>query len=125
MDIDPNVATMFARLTEIGLSSSMAAVYTKVQAIKAQKLTQQSVNELSDMIDTLVSDREELNGIAQTLKAELVAQRITDQEIQYIIDTVIPRLKKLVGQMGETDPAAAKKRQMPSRPSKHCSPSTC
>lgn len=107
MDIDPSLAAMAARLAEIAIKNTGTAVYSRVQAIASQKADQQKVNELSTLIDTLIEENGELSRIANAFKQELVAQQISDKDITYIIDSVIPVLTKLVEQADESGNAEA------------------
>ena len=111
MNIDPNLAAVMAHLAELAIPSATATIYTKVEAITKGKATEQTVNELKQIINDLIKERNDLVAIAQTYEQELVAQRISDKDIKYIIDSVLPVLKIFVEKMPASSTAAAQKAQ--------------
>ena len=107
MVIDPTLATAMAHLAELAIPSATAAIYTKVETITKGKANEQTVNELRGIINELIKERNDLVAIAQTYEQELVGQRLQDKDIKYIIDSVLPVIKDLVGKM----PAGIQKAQ--------------
>lgn len=101
MDLTPNLMEMIAQLGALGISGG-TAVYTRIEAIRSRKVDERSANELQGIITEVLDENAKLLRIAHALEAELVAQRITDAEIEYITDTVLPALKKLVDQNSDT-----------------------
>jgi hypothetical protein len=77
-----------------------------VKSAKARKDADKTIAALSEIIDTLIRDRDDATAIARSYEEQLVAQRITDDEIAYITDTVLPLLKSLAPDSGD-DPRAA------------------
>jgi hypothetical protein len=51
-----------------------------------------------EIINDLLDDKDTLGSIARSFQEELAAQRITEEEIVYITDNFIPKLKALVKQ---------------------------
>lgn len=100
-----------AHLAELAIPSATATIYTKVEAITKGKATEQTVNESKQIINDLIKERNDLVAIAQTYEQELVAQRISDKDIKYIIDSVLPVLKIFVEKMPASGTAAAQKAQ--------------
>lgn len=107
--MNPDLAGLLASLAEISVRSSAAAISTRVSAARKGKQQDEALNELAGIINELVAEREKLVGIAQGLEAALVAQRISDDDITYIVDKVIPAVKSLVP-MG-TGPESAEGQQ--------------
>lgn len=102
MNVDPNLAAMMSHLAELAIPSVTNAIYSKVDAITRGKANEQTVNELRQIINDLIKERNDLVGIAQAFEQELVAQRMSDKDIEYIIDTVVPVLKQLVENMDQS-----------------------
>lgn len=111
MNIDPNLAAAMAHLAELAIPSATATIYTKVETITKGKATEQAVNELRQIINDLIKERNDLVGIAQTYEQELVAQRISDKDIKYIIDSVLPVLKIFVDKMPDADEEKAAQKE--------------
>lgn len=101
MGIDPALATMAAHLAELAIPSATATIYNQVQKITAGKANEQTINELKQIINDLINERNDLVAIAQAYEQELVGQRLQDKDIQYIIDSVLPVLSDLVDEMTE------------------------
>lgn len=99
--IDPEITAVLARLTEVTARNTVGAITTRVATAKATKQHEAIVSELSEIINQLVEDRVELVGIATTLREQLVAQRVTADEIEYITEKLIPAVEKLAGLAGE------------------------
>ena len=107
MGIDPEVTSMLANLGELAARNTASAVNTRIRAVRAQKKHEQTVSELEDIIDELLEDRSELLRIARALQEQLVAERISPDEIRYITDTLIPTLENLLEVSGQDDGPAS------------------
>jgi hypothetical protein len=111
--IDPHVAPLMARLAEIVFTNTATAVTDQVRTIMTKKTDQEKITELNQLVRELVEEKSEVTGIAQAFKEQLVAQQISDDDIKYIIDTVIPVLEDMIdwatGTMSEAE--AEKMRQ--------------
>jgi len=108
-NIDPSLLAMMGKLAELTLPNAVTTVYTRIQAATAGKIDQKTVNELREIIDTLLAERSDLVTIARAFEEQLVSQRISDRDIKYIVNTVIPALKELADNMGSGDAEATKK----------------
>ena len=89
------VAQAVANLAEVAARNTANAVSNKIKAIKASKDQTKTINELDDLINNLIQDKIELERIAKTLENELVSQRISDSDINFIVNTVIPMVEDL------------------------------
>jgi hypothetical protein len=98
MNIDPQLVDLGIRLSEAGARNTVSAIFDKIRAARAKKGVQETVNELEEIINDLISDKNELVQIAQAYKQELVAQQISKKDIEYITEKFIPILKNLLKQ---------------------------
>lgn len=99
------IAALAAELASIAVRNTASAVFTRVKAIRTGKQHAEQVNELNAIINELVDDRNQLIAIAQAFEQELVAQRISDDDITYITDKLIPAAERLM-QLGGNSPDA-------------------
>lgn len=53
------------------------------------------MNELIELVNDLIADKNELIGLATAFEQELVAQRISDQDIDYITTKLLPVAEQL------------------------------
>ena len=96
--VELQLAELGIRLAEAAARNTAIAVTTQIRAIKAKKNDKETITELEGIINTLLSEKTELIGIAESYKQELVARQITPEEITYITENFIPRLQELLGQ---------------------------
>ncbi|MGL5825199.1 MAG: hypothetical protein ACRCYU_10355 [Nocardioides sp.] len=94
--ITPEVADLGTRLAEVVARNAAGAIGSKVRAIRARKLDQDAMNELIELVNDLIADKNELIGISQTLEQEIVARRISDNDITYITTRLIPVVERVM-----------------------------
>jgi len=70
-------------------------VSDKITAAKARKRDQETIAELEEIVSNLISDKNDLVRIAQAYQQELIAQRISQADVEYITANLIPILKQL------------------------------
>jgi hypothetical protein len=99
----PELADLLTRLGELAIKNTASAVFTRIQSVRARKQDESTVNELVEIINELVDEKAQLLGIARGLEDALVAQRVSDSDISYITDKVVPTVEKLVGMMDESE----------------------
>lgn len=93
--MDPALQQVTAQTAAILIQNTASIVATKVQSAKAQKDSKQTIDQLSEIINDLVADNSQLQSAAQAYKQELVAQQITDEDIKFITETVLPLLESM------------------------------
>lgn len=101
--IDPTVTEALVRLAEVAARNTASAIQTRVQTARAAKQNENTINELAEIINQLVDDRMELMSIANVLREQLVAQTITEDEIAYITQKLIPTAETLMKLGGGED----------------------
>ena len=107
--MDAVLASLFARLAEMVTKRTATTISDTIAAVKAKKQDAETIQVLSEIINSLISDREELITIAQGLKEQLVSQQISDSDIRQVVETVLPVLRNISaqgsGNPGKTDAA--------------------
>lgn len=109
MDFPPEVMQLGVQLAESTARNSASMVMDKIRALRERGRAQDTIDGLSEIISDLIADKNELALIAQSYQQTLVAQRITDAEVQYIAGTLVPLLEQLGD--GMEDDAAEKFRK--------------
>ena len=105
--MDLAVQGLITQLSAIVARTSSAAIAERIQVSRAKKQDAETINELSDIINELITDRTELTTIAQGLRDSLIANQISDSEIYYIVNKVIPLAQKLISEGTTADVQAA------------------
>lgn len=98
--MDAALIALFARLAEISATQTATAIVDRIAAVKARNKDAETIQVLSETVNLLISDREELIGIARALKEQLVSQQISDADIDHVVNTVLPVLETVSSQGG-------------------------
>lgn len=77
------------------IQNTVEGISGRIQASKARKHDKETIVELSEIINDLLVDKTEIIRIAQGFREKLVAQQLSDDDIDYITATVMPLIKNL------------------------------
>lgn len=94
--MDQDLQALAIRLAESVVRNTAGAIADRVNVIKTKKDAAQQVAELEQIINDLISDKTELVRIAHAYESELVAQRISADDVRYISANLVPVIKQLV-----------------------------
>lgn len=89
------VAQTIANLAEIIARNTVGVVSHKIKTVKAGHDKDKVIKELEEIVNSLLGDKIELERISKTLENELVSQQISDGDIDFIVDSVVPLAKEL------------------------------
>jgi hypothetical protein len=92
-------------LSEIAVRNTAAVVASRMSVIRAKKNDKEAVSELVELVNELIDDKMQLVSIARSFEDELVAQRISDEDIKYITTQLLPLVEKLIESGGDADEA--------------------
>lgn len=87
---------MSASLIEVTARNGASIVSDKIRTAKANKVHKETISELEEIIYDLLNDKAEIQRIAQAYEQELVAQKITKDDIKYITNNLLPILSDLI-----------------------------
>ncbi|ESU31845.1 hypothetical protein G3A_14320 [Bacillus sp. 17376] len=77
--------------------SSTQTTRDKIESSKAKKNNpEEIINNLEEIINNLIAEKNELISIAQTYDEQLVSQKISDEDIKYITENLLPLLEKMM-----------------------------
>lgn len=99
----PELVSLATTLGEIAIRNTAAVVASRVSAIRARKNDREAVNELVELVNELLDDKTQLVSIARSFEDELVAQRISDEDITFITSELVPAAEKLFAAGGAVD----------------------
>jgi hypothetical protein len=103
MPLDPQVTELGVQLADVAVRNSVAAVSDRIKASRARKQDAETINELMEIVNDLLADRNDLVQIARGYEQVLDAQRISESEITYITQSIVPIIKKLAEAGGADD----------------------
>lgn len=93
--MEPVVVGLAARLTELAIRNSAVIVGDRIRTARARSSKDQTIAELEEIIGGLIDDKQEAIQIGKALEEELVAQQISEADIAYVTDHLLPVLEKL------------------------------
>ncbi len=82
------MAETAANLTTLAVKGTVTAVNTKIKAIKTEKNIEVLKNNYDEIVNELLSEREEAIRIAQLYKSEIDKIKISDEDITHLHSTV-------------------------------------
>lgn len=90
------IAQLSASLIEVTARNGASIVSDKIRTAKANNAHKETISELEEIIYDLLNDKAEIQRIAQAYEQELVAQKITKDDIKYITNNLLPILSDLI-----------------------------
>lgn len=94
---DQAIKLAAALATAVG-NNTVNAISDRIKVARANKDKDKTITALEEIINDLQSDKNELIRIAQAYEQEFVSQKITEKELKYITDNVLPLLDKFIPQ---------------------------
>lgn len=94
--MDPSIQTLALQLSEVAVRNTAGKIFDRIKIARTRKNNEESIAELEAIIYELIDDKAELSRIAQAFEEALVAQRISETEIDYIADTVVPLVEEFI-----------------------------
>ncbi|MFI3892958.1 MULTISPECIES: hypothetical protein [Kocuria] len=110
--IAPRVVDLAAQLAATLTRNTAAMIQDKVTSARASRDAEGRAQALEQIVNDLIEDKNELTRIAQAYQQELVAQRLTPGDVQYIATTVVPLLTTLAGASDDEEEAEKSKQQI-------------
>ena len=95
-NMDPETSKVVGQLAAIAIRNTATIVHDKIAASKAQRNDKETIAELTDIIQDLLSDKQDLQMISESLKDELVSQKLSDEDLNFVAETVVPTIEKIV-----------------------------
>ncbi|HEV8063626.1 MAG TPA: hypothetical protein VGP46_02285 [Acidimicrobiales bacterium] len=94
--LDPELVAASAQLGELALRNTAASILDRIALAKARKKDQEVILELEQIVLDLIEDKNQLLRLARTYEEEFVAQKISDNDIEYLTQSLVPILKTLM-----------------------------
>lgn len=98
MDFDVSAALLQTglKLTELALKGTATKVNSKIQTLKSEKDAEKVRSIYDEIINELLSERDEAIRIAQVYKQEYEQVSISDEDIEYLHNTLVKIIKLLL-----------------------------
>lgn len=109
--MDQQLQALTAHLADAAARNTAVSIADRIRVTKARKREQDTIAELEQIVSDLLSDKSELVLIAQAYDQELVAQKISEAQIEYISTKFVPLLRQFIESLAASegrDTAAAR-----------------
>lgn len=103
MELTPEMITLGTELATIAGTKSVEAIFDKIRALKKKGNKDEIISNLEEIINDLISDKNRLIRISQAYEENLITQKITQDEIDYISNSIIPLLEEFLKQSNQDD----------------------
>lgn len=98
MEVTPEMIALGSELATITGRMSVEAIFDKIKTVKQKSNKDEIINNLEEIINELIADKNSLIQIAHAYEENMIAQKITEKEIEYVTKSIIPLLEELVKQ---------------------------
>lgn len=106
--ISNTLVDLATRTGEVMLRNTAEGISNKIKQTKAKRNNEETIKIMEEIISNLQDDRMELNRIIQEYEEEISMQKISDENIDYITENIIPKLTELF----ENDPSNTNSEEM-------------
>ena len=93
---DPNIMKASTEQAKLLAKNTTQMVNDRIRISKQATDDKKTINTLDEIITDLIAEKNKLTQIAQTFDEQMVAQKVSDVEINYITDNLLPLLDKLI-----------------------------
>ncbi|WP_127822697.1 hypothetical protein [Acidipropionibacterium jensenii] len=98
--MDPLFAELAASLSAVAIRTTASGVQQKIKSLKTAKKSNETIAGLEEIVNDLLQEKSEILRIARAYEDELVSQRISDDDIIYITDS-IPKILRFFTAMDD------------------------
>lgn len=103
MELTPEMITLGTELATIAGRKSVEAIFDKIKTVKKKGDKDEIISNLEEIINELIADKNRLIQISQAYEENLITQKITQDEIDYITNSIIPLLEEFLSQSSQDD----------------------
>lgn len=103
MELTTEMITLGAELATIVGQKSVEAIFDKIRTVKQKGNKDEIISNLEEIINDLIADKNKLIQISQAYEENLITQKISQDEIDYITNSIIPLLEELLEQSDQDD----------------------
>lgn len=102
-NLENTALTLSAKLTEIAFRNTSEAISNRIAASKAKRVDKETINDLQEIINNLIKDKNDLITISRTYEEEFIMRQISEKDLKYITENLIPVLKNFLHELMSSD----------------------
>lgn len=108
MEINSELVRLGIDLGNIVARNGAQSIMDKIKSIKTTGDNKKIVGNLEEIINDLISDKNQLIQLAQSYEEVVILQKISDEDIDYITTSIVPLLGQLLSQNEGEDATRAR-----------------
>lgn len=108
MEINSELVQLGLNLGNIVARNSAQSVMDKIKSIKTTGDHKKIIGNLEEIINDLISDKNQLIQLVQSYEEVMILQKISDEDIGYITTSIVPLLERLLSESEGEDATRAK-----------------
>ena len=93
--MDPILQQAGIDLAALAAKNTASSIFDRVRAARARRETDETISELEEIVNDLIADKLELQRVTDVYREALAAQTISDDDLTFIADNLLPILDSL------------------------------
>lgn len=102
MNLPPEIIAAALQPISTGISAGLNSISTRIKTAKTSSDKQEIINELENIINELIENQNELVRNVSILQNQIAMQTISDEDLNFITENLIPLVKNLLEQTSKT-----------------------
>lgn len=103
MNIDPELLSTGSKVIS-SLTNAASTIYDRVRVAKKKTNKEEAIRELEQIINDLIDEKQELYRTIQIYQEELIMKKISNEDVEYITQKIVPLLEDLLIENSTDDP---------------------
>lgn len=103
MNIDPELLSTGSKVIS-SLTNAASTIYDRVRVAKQKTNKEEAISELEQIINDLIDEKQELYRTIQIYQEELIMKKISNEDVEYITQKIVPLLEDLLIENSTDDP---------------------
>jgi hypothetical protein len=99
--VSPEIDLLAQQLAAIAARTTATAVADRIRAKRTARRDSETITELEEIVNELIDDKNELIRIAHAFEENLAAQRLSNSDVKYLTDNLLPIVTKLIEQSAD------------------------
>lgn len=87
---------LISKTTGVIINNTSEIIFNRIEKAKAKKDDKQTIVELEEIINNLMNDKNQLQSIIQQYEELLAIQKVSDKDIEYITENIIPIIANIL-----------------------------
>lgn len=103
MDVSSDMIKITSEFAGYLGKRSVEAIFDKIRAVKKKGDQNEIISNLEEIINELIADKNQLIQITQAYEEQLITQKMSEKDIEYITNSIVPLLEELLEQSEGND----------------------